>query len=189
MEQSSFTKAYSRSPSQTPRFCLIRRFSIVFARTRHRFLSWARQIQISLPHCFLKINFNIIPYCMPTSSELFFPFRIPNKNFIGFSGVFHMLHSLPTWSWHYRLNLKSHFVSTSLWLICANELLAKKVTHYVPILAHWRRGGIAPLFLNLGSRRGWVDSITPRPHFPTGISPVPIGHEPGWSPEPAGGTE
>jgi hypothetical protein len=45
-------------------------------------------------------------------------------------------------------------------------------------------GGIAQLFLNLGTRRGCVVSITPRPPSPPGKDPVPIVEEAGWAPEP-----
>ena len=44
--------------------------------------------------------------------------------------------------------------------------------------------GIAQLFLNLGTRRGCVVSITPRPPLPPGKDPVPIEQEAGWAPEP-----
>jgi len=33
--------------------------------------------------------------------------------------------------------------------------------------------GIALLFLDRGTRRGWVVSSTPRPHFTPGKDPVP----------------
>jgi hypothetical protein len=40
--------------------------------------------------------------------------------------------------------------------------------------------GIALLFHDRGTRRGWVVSSTPRPHFTTGKYPVPILQEAGW---------
>ena len=40
--------------------------------------------------------------------------------------------------------------------------------------------GIALLFLDRGTRRGWVVSSTPRPHFTPGKDPVPILQEAGW---------
>jgi hypothetical protein len=45
-------------------------------------------------------------------------------------------------------------------------------------------GGTAQLFLNLGSRRGFVVSITPQPPLLPGKDPVPIVQEAGWAPEP-----
>jgi hypothetical protein len=44
--------------------------------------------------------------------------------------------------------------------------------------------GIALLFLDRGTRRGWVVSSTPRPHFALGKDPVPILQEAGWAPGP-----
>jgi len=50
------------------------------------------------------------------------------------------------------------------------------------ILLHTRCGpegggrGIALLFHDSGTRRGWVVSNTPRPHFTPGKDPVPILH-------------
>jgi hypothetical protein len=45
------------------------------------------------------------------------------------------------------------------------------------------RGGIA--ILDLGTRRGWVVRVTTRPRFSPGErTPVPIGQEAGWAPEP-----
>jgi len=35
-------------------------------------------------------------------------------------------------------------------------------------------GGIAQLFLNLGTRGGWVVSITPRPPLPPGKTRYPL---------------
>jgi hypothetical protein len=41
------------------------------------------------------------------------------------------------------------------------------------------------LIINLGTRWGWVVSITPRQRFPPGkVPPVPIEQEAGWAPEP-----
>jgi len=42
--------------------------------------------------------------------------------------------------------------------------------------------GIALLFHDRGTRRGWVVSSTPRPHFTPGKDPVPIVQEAGWAP-------
>ena len=44
--------------------------------------------------------------------------------------------------------------------------------------------GLAPLFHGRGTRRGWVASSTPRPHFTPGKDPVPILQETGWAPGP-----
>ena len=44
--------------------------------------------------------------------------------------------------------------------------------------------GIALIFHDRGTRRGWVVSSTPRPHFTPGKDPVPILQEAGWAPGP-----
>jgi len=44
--------------------------------------------------------------------------------------------------------------------------------------------GIALPFLDRGTRRGWVVSSTPWPHFTPGKDPVPIVQETGWAPRP-----
>ena len=44
--------------------------------------------------------------------------------------------------------------------------------------------GIAILFHDRGTRREWVVSSTPRPHFTPGKGQVPILQEAGWAPGP-----
>ena len=44
--------------------------------------------------------------------------------------------------------------------------------------------GIALLFHDRGTRRGWGFSSTPRPHFIPGKDPVPILQKSGWAPGP-----
>jgi len=44
--------------------------------------------------------------------------------------------------------------------------------------------GIALLFHDRGTRRGWVVSSTPRPHFTPSKDPVPIVQEAVWTPGP-----
>ena len=46
----------------------------------------------------------------------------------------------------------------------------------------WPRGWV--IFHDRGTRRGWVVSSTPRPHFTLGKYPVPILQEAGWAPGP-----
>jgi len=50
--------------------------------------------------------------------------------------------------------------------------------------AHRGSRGIALLFYDHGTRRGWWVSVTPRPLFTPGKDPVPIVHEAGWAPGP-----
>jgi hypothetical protein len=48
--------------------------------------------------------------------------------------------------------------------------------------AHRGSRGIALLFHDHGTRRGWGVSVTPRPLFTLGKDPVPIVQEAGWAP-------
>ena len=48
--------------------------------------------------------------------------------------------------------------------------------------AHRGSRGIALLFYDHGTRRGWGVSVTPRPLFTPGKDPVPIVQEAGWDP-------
>ena len=50
--------------------------------------------------------------------------------------------------------------------------------------AHRGSGGIALLFLDHGTRRGWGVSVTPRPLFTPGNDRVPTVQEAGWAPGP-----
>ena len=65
---------------------------------------------------------------------------------------------------------------------------------YIYIKVNWSRyrPGVAQrvvrvitlLFHDRGTRRGWVVSSTPRPHFTPWKDPVPILQEAGWAPGP-----
>jgi hypothetical protein len=57
-----------------------------------------------------------------------------------------------------------------------------KCSRYRPGLAQRVGRGIALLFHDRGTRRGWVVSSTPRPHFTPGKDPVPIAQEAGRAP-------
>ena len=62
----------------------------------------------------------------------------------------------------------------------------KKVnsSRYRPCVAKRVGRGIALLFHDRGTRKGWVVSSTPRPHFTRWKDSVPIVQEAGWSPRP-----
>ena len=51
-------------------------------------------------------------------------------------------------------------------------------------MAHRVGTGIALLFHDRGTRRGWVVSSTLRPQLTPGKDPVPIVQEAGWAPGP-----
>ena len=57
-----------------------------------------------------------------------------------------------------------------------------KIFHYRPGVAQRVGRGIVLLFHDGGTRRGWVVSSTPRPHFTPRKDPVPIIQEAGWAP-------
>jgi len=71
-----------------------------------------------------------------------------------------------------------------------------KRTLSAPLHRHWgsvqavrpHKGsrGIALLFLDYGTRRGWGVSVTIQPIFTPGKNPVPIVQEAGWAPGPVG---
>jgi len=56
-----------------------------------------------------------------------------------------------------------------------------KCSRYRPGVAQRVGRGIALLFLGYDTRRGWVVSSTPHPHFTPRKDPVPILHEAGWA--------
>jgi len=59
-----------------------------------------------------------------------------------------------------------------------------KWSRYRPGVAQRVGRGIVLLFHDCGTRRGWVVSSMPRPHFIPGKDPVPIVQEAGWAPGP-----
>jgi hypothetical protein len=59
-----------------------------------------------------------------------------------------------------------------------------KWSYYRPGVAQRVGRGIALLFHDRGTRRGWVVSSTPWPHFTPGKDRVPILQEAGWAPGP-----
>ena len=61
-------------------------------------------------------------------------------------------------------------------------LIKVKWSRYRPGVSQSVDRGIALLFHDRGTRRGWVVSNTPRPHFTAGKNPVPILQESGWAP-------
>ena len=59
-----------------------------------------------------------------------------------------------------------------------------KWSRYRPGVTQRVGRGIALLFQDRGTGKGWVVSSTPQPHFAPGKDPVPIVQEPGWAPGP-----
>ena len=73
--------------------------------------------------------------------------------------------------------------------VCTFMIIKKKVkmvkwSRYRPGVAQRVGRGIALLFHDRSTRRGWVASTTPRTHFTPGKDPVPIVQEARWAPRP-----
>jgi hypothetical protein len=100
---------------------------------------------------------------------------------------------VPHW-WHFavtyclRLHRKSkfgspwhnfHFILVSG--ICQILKVKVKWSRYRPGVAQRVGRGIALLFHDHGTRRGWMVSSTPRPHFTPRKDLVPILQEAGWA--------
>ena len=76
-------------------------------------------------------------------------------------------------------NLTGHGMSHTSPVFTTAEV---KWSCYRPGVAQRVGRGIALLFHDHGSRRGWVVSSTPWPHFTPRKDPVPILQEAGWAP-------
>jgi hypothetical protein len=94
--------------------------------------------------------------------------------------------------WRYTLEAEqySDIIRESLWLIISAYKVKVKCT-FVQALrlctsrtAYRGIRGIALLFHDHGTWRGWGVSVTPRPLFTPGKDPVPIVHEAEWTPGP-----
>ena len=64
------------------------------------------------------------------------------------------------------------------------DCFSRVYSRYRPDVAQRVGRVIALLFHDRGTRRGWVVSVTPRPHFTPRKDPVPILQEAGWAPGP-----
>jgi len=86
--------------------------------------------------------------------------------------------------------LTFHSITLTLTINMQYDSIPACCTHYVkwsryrPGVAQRVGRGIALLFHDRGTRRWWVVSNTPRPHFTPGKDPVPIVQEAGWAPGP-----
>ena len=78
--------------------------------------------------------------------------------------------NLNTWT---PLQIKSHIRAVKGKVIPLQAVVSQRVSR-----------GIAPLFHDRGTRRRWVVSSTPRPHFTPEKDPVPILQEAGRAPGP-----
>jgi hypothetical protein len=94
---------------------------------------------------------------------------------------------------HYNANVTQvkkiqHYQVCESWLFLmdptCSSTVGKKWSRYRPGVAQRVGRGIALLFHDRGTTRGWVVSSTPRPHFTPGKDPVPILQEAEWAPGP-----
>ena len=86
------------------------------------------------------------------------------------------------------LNVPITYVVKKFSCFQETQNLSKKVkvkwSRYRPGVAQRVGKGIALLFHDRGTRKGWVVSSTPRPHLTPGKDSVPILQEAGWTPGP-----
>jgi hypothetical protein len=77
-----------------------------------------------------------------------------------------------------------HWLKETLWLFIKVifSLALNSTSLYAGV---WESGGTERRILDLGIRRGWVTSFTPRPLYPEERTPVPTGYEGECVPQPA----
>jgi len=80
--------------------------------------------------------------------------------------------------WDHFQHLFTHALSCIIYIY----IYIVKWSRYRPGVAQRVGRFIALLFHDRGTRRGWVVSSTPRPHFTPGKDPVPILQTAGWAP-------
>ena len=76
------------------------------------------------------------------------------------------------------------FIFFMLWKVKVKCTLVHALRLCTGRTAHRGSRGIALLFLDHDTIRGWGVSVTPRPLFTPGEDPVPIVQESGWAPGP-----
>jgi len=77
-----------------------------------------------------------------------------------------------------------YFLTPYTYIYIYIKKIKLKWSRYRPGVAQRVGRRIALLFHDRGTRRGWVVSSTPRPHFTPGKDPVPILQETGWAQGP-----
>ena len=120
----------------------------------------------TLQRIIIKKNTSI---CFLIYHILCFALREINSNVTFFSSIPHYQYAVSPVN---KVKVKVKFT-----LVQAPRLCTGRTAH------RWSRG-IALLFLDHGTRRGWGVSVTPLPHFNSGKDPVPIVQEAAWAPGP-----
>ena len=90
--------------------------------------------------------------------------------------------SLVVTLWHrleFRISWPNSLLITNIYIY-----IKVKFPRYRPGVAQRVGRGIALLFHDRGTRRGWMVSSTPRPHFTPGKDLLLILQEAGWAPGP-----
>ena len=87
-------------------------------------------------------------------------------------------------SYSFRPTLINKLILLNVPIIVIEGKVKVKWSRYRPGVAQRVGRGIALLFHDRGTRRGWVVSSTPRLHFTPGKDPVPILQEAGWASGP-----
>jgi len=130
-------------------------------------------VYIMLPHqCFLS---------MFTFMSFIFASSLLSNCMITIKSSCHILHLYPT---IHSCGLSCVFVAHSRSVVTIQLSVKVKWSRYRPGVTQRVGRGIALLFHDRGTRRGWVVSSTPLPHFTPRKDPVPILQEAGWAPGP-----
>ena len=109
---------------------------------------------------------------------------------------FMKLYTVTSFLWHVsRIVIVNRTCHTQMWPFFfrkPTEFTSYECVVFIYIKVKWSRyrpgvaqtvgRGIALLFHDRGTRRGWVVSSTPRPYFIPGKAPVPILQETEWAP-------
>ena len=81
-----------------------------------------------------------------------------------------------------RFQLKTSWIGSTMPNTKQKYLKKVKFSRYRPGVAQRVGRATALLFHDRGTRRGWVVSSTPQPHFTPEKDPVPVIQEAGWAP-------
>jgi hypothetical protein len=108
------------------------------------------------------------------------------SRFFGTTRAYCLLHVPITWCTCILLDARAYCLMhvPIAWCTCLLLDASANLSRYRLGVAQSVGRGIALLFHDLGTRRCWTVSRTPRPQFTPGKDPVPIVQEAGWAPGP-----